>query len=144
LPGNRLALVDEEGGATPPGDVGELVVASPYVSLGQWVEGRLVDDGVESGGGRGWRVFRTGDLVRQRPDGLLERVGRRDRQVKIRGYRVDLDGIEAVLRGHPLVRDVAAVARPNCAEATITLVAYVVAHDGAPSGLIAELKALLR
>ena len=44
LPGNRLALVDEEGRATPPGDVGELIVASPYVSLGRWVEGGLADE----------------------------------------------------------------------------------------------------
>src|SRR6266508_3683882 len=144
LPGNRLALVDEEGRATPPGDVGELIVASPYVSLGRWVEGRLADERVETGGGRGWRIFRTGDLARQRPDGLLERVGRKDMQVKIRGSRVDLDGIEAVLRGHPFVRDVAAVARPSSADGTMTLVAYVSAHDGAPTGLIDELRASLR
>jgi len=144
LPGNRLALVDEAGRATLPGEVGELIVASPYVSLGRWVEGRLADESVESGGGRGWRIFRTGDLVRQRPDGLLERVGRKDRQVKIHGTRVDLDGIEAMLRGHPFVRDVAAVARPNNADGTTTLVAYVSARDEAPGGLIDELKALLR
>ena len=144
LPGNRLALVDEEGRATPPGEVGELIVAGRYVSLGRWVEGRLADESVETGGGRGWRIFRTGDLVRQRPDGLLERVGRKDRQVKIHGSRVDLDGIEAMLRGHPFVRDVAAVARPSRADGTMTLVAYVSVRDDAPSGLIDELKALLR
>jgi amino acid adenylation domain-containing protein len=144
LPGNRLALVDEEGRATSPGEVGELIVASPYVSLGHWLEGRLVDENVETGGGRGWRIFRTGDLVRLRPDGLLERVGRKDRQVKIRGSRVDLDGVEAMLRGHPFVRDVAAVARPSGADGTTTLVAYVSARDEAPAGLIDELKALLR
>jgi len=144
LPGNRLALVDEEDRATPPGEVGELIVASPYVSLGRWVEGRVADESVETGGGRGWRVFRTGDLVRQRPDGLLERVGRRDRQVKIRGSGVDLDGIEAMLRGHPFVRDVAAVARPNSADGTMTVVAYVSARDEAPTGLIDELRTLMR
>jgi non-ribosomal peptide synthetase component F/thioesterase domain-containing protein/acyl carrier protein len=144
LSGNRLALVDEEGGATPPGEVGELIVASPYVSLGRWVDGRLSDEGMETGGGRGWRIFRTGDLVRQRPDGLLERVGRKDRQVKIRGTRVDLDGIEAMLRGHPFVRDVGVVARPGSVDGTTTLVAYVSARDRAPDALIEELKTLMR
>ena len=143
LPGNRLALVDEEGGATPPGEVGELIVASPYVSLGRWVEGGLADESAETGGECGCRMFRTGDLVRQRPDGLLERVGRKDRQVKIRGSRVDLDGVEAMLRGHAFVRDVAAMARPG-PDGTLTLVAYVSARDGAPSGLIDELKGLMR
>jgi non-ribosomal peptide synthetase component F/thioesterase domain-containing protein/acyl carrier protein len=144
LPGNRLAIVDAEGRATPPGEVGELIAASPYVSLGRWVEGRLANEGVESGGGCGWRIFRTGDLVRQRPDGLLERVGRKDRQVKIAGARVDLDGIEAMLRGHSFVRDVAVVARPDSTESTLTLVAYISARNGAPTGLIDELKALMR
>src|SRR5215471_19907178 len=131
LPGNRLALVDESGRTTLPGEIGELIVASPYVSLGQWIDGRLADESVETAGRRGWRIFRTGDLVRQRPDGLLERVGRKDRQVKIRGSRVDLDGVEAMLRGHAFVRDVAVMARPSSADGTVTLVAYVSAHDGA-------------
>jgi thioesterase domain-containing protein/acyl carrier protein len=143
LPGNRLALIDEEGGSTPPGEVGELVVASPYVSLGRWIERGVADESVETGREYGCRVFRTGDLVRQRPDGLLERVGRKDRQVKIRGSRVDLDGVEAMLRGHAFVRDVAAMARPGPG-GTLTLVAYVSARDGAPSGLVDELKQLMR
>jgi acyl-coenzyme A synthetase/AMP-(fatty) acid ligase len=144
LPGNCLALVDEEGHATPPGEVGELIVGSRYVSLGSWVEGRLADENVETDGRCGWRIFRTGDLVRQRPDGLLARVGRKDRQVKIRGSRVDLDGVEARLRGHSSVRDVAVVGRPSHADGTSTLVAYVSAREGAPAGLIDELKALMR
>jgi len=134
LAGNCLAIVDETGRATRPGDVGELIVASPYVALGRWVEGRLADEE---------RVFHTGDLVRQRPDGLLERVGRRNRQVKVRGSRVDLDGVEAMLRGHPFVRDAAAVARSTQDGRATTIVAYVSARDGAAPGLIDELKALM-
>jgi len=136
LPGNPLALVDERGRVPPPGEVGELIVGSRYVSLGSWAEGRLAPSRS--------RIFRTGDLVRQRPDGLLERVGRKDRQVKIRGSRVDLDGVEAMLRGHPFVRDVAVMGRPNHTDGTPTLIAYVSACDGAPAGLIDELKALMR
>ena len=134
LPGNPLALVDEQGRATPPGKVGELIVGSRYVSLGSWAERRLGDESFETGGQCRLRIFRTGDLVRQRPDGLLERVGRKDRQVKIRGSRVDLDGVEAMLRGHPFVRDVAVMGRPSNTDGTSTLVAYVSARDGAPPG----------
>jgi acyl-coenzyme A synthetase/AMP-(fatty) acid ligase/thioesterase domain-containing protein/acyl carrier protein len=125
LPGNRLAIVDEGGSITPPGEIGELMVSSPYVSLGN-------------------RVFRTGDLVRQRQDGLLERVGRKDRQVKIRGARVHLEGVEALLRKHPFVRDVAALARTSSVNGATTLVAYVSPHDEAPTGLFSELRALMR
>jgi non-ribosomal peptide synthetase component F/thioesterase domain-containing protein/acyl carrier protein len=156
LPGNRLALIDENGRNTPPGEVGELVVASPYVALGLWVEGRCaagsiesgLENGLENNGASPRRLFRTGDLVRQRPDGLLDRIGRKDRQVKIRGTRVDLDGVEAVLRRHPFVRDVAALARPamktSGADGEVNLVAYVCPRDGAPAGILDDLKDLMR
>jgi acyl-coenzyme A synthetase/AMP-(fatty) acid ligase len=148
LPGNRLALIDEYGRNTPPGEVGELVVASPYVALGPWVDGRCAAGSVESNGEPPCRLFRTGDLVRQRPDGLLERIGRRDRQVKIRGARIDLDGVEAVLCRHPLVRDVAVLARPaiitSNAVGEVNLVAYVSPRDGEPAGMLDELKELMR
>ena len=149
LPGNRLALIDEHGRNTSTGEVGELVVASPYVALGLWVDGRCAaGSSIESNGAPVCRLFRTGDLVRQRPDGLLERFGRKDRQVKIRGTRVDLDGVEAVLRQHPLVRDVAVLARPaintSGAGGEVNLVAYVSPRDGAPAGMLDDLKEFMR
>ena len=79
--------------------------------------------------------------MRQRPDGLLERIGRKDRQVKIRGARIELDGVEAVLRQHPLVRDVAVIARSAI---ELNLVAYVSLRDGAPAGALDDLKELMR
>ena len=148
LPGNRLALIDEHGRNTPPGEVGELIVGSPYVALGHWVDGRCAAGSIESSGAPSCRVFRTGDLVRQRPDGLLERIGRKDRQVKIRGARVDLDGVEAALRRHPLVRDVGALARPAIktrgADGEVTLVAYVRARGAAHHDLLDEVKEMMR
>jgi len=142
LPGNRLAVIDEYGRNTPPGEVGELVVGSPYVALGLWVDGRCAPGSIESRGAS-CRLFRTGDLVRQRPDGLLERIGRKDRQVKIRGARVDLEGVEAVLRRHPLVRDVAALARSSN-RAEVSLVAYVCLRDRVPASMLDDLKELIR
>jgi len=144
LAGSSLAVIDELGRATPRGDVGELVVASAYVALGHWVDGGCVTAGFESVATLpSHRCFRTGDLVRQRPDGLLERLGRKDRQIKIRGMRVELDSVEAALRQDPFVRDVGALARTS-PDGDVTLVAYVSARDDAPDGLLEELKALMR
>ncbi len=139
LAGNRLAVIDEFGRATRAGEAGELIVRSPYVALGTWVDGRVSAETVGSPCVPGGRVLRTGDLVRVRPDGLLERLGRKDRQVKIRGVRVELEGVECAVRRHPLVHDVGVLARTSRDGETI-LVAYVSARDGAPETLIGELR----
>jgi len=72
----------------------------------------------------GERLFKTGDLVRYRPDGNIEFMGRTDRQVKVRGYRIELEAIEAVLTGHEGVKETAVVARLG-ADGSQRLVAFV-------------------
>ncbi|WP_409284142.1 thioesterase domain-containing protein, partial [Pseudomonas protegens] len=53
----------------------------------------------------GARLYRTGDRVRQRADGVIEYLGRFDHQVKLRGLRIELGEIEARLLEHPQVRE---------------------------------------
>ena len=130
LPGNRLSIVDEAGGPAHPGEVGELAAESPYVSLGVWRNGRCEP---------GLPLFRTGDLVRQRPDGLIERLGRKDRQVKIRGARVELEGVEAALRQHAGVRARTAASRTG-PETDASLAAYVAFGPDVPAGGLPMLK----
>ena len=128
--GNQLAILNEAGQPVRQGQVGELVAGGPYVSLGLWQGG---------GCAPGPAVFRTGDLVRQRPDGLIERLGRKDRQVKIRGVRVELEGVEAALRQQPGVRDAAVLARAG-PEAEASLAAYVAFSADASAGRLQGLK----
>ena len=45
----------------------------------------------------GSTLFRTGDLGRVRPGGLIEILGRQDLQVKVNGFRIELGEIERVL-----------------------------------------------
>ncbi|MFC6930561.1 amino acid adenylation domain-containing protein [Actinomadura yumaensis] len=59
----------------------------------------------------GSRMYRTGDRVRQRPDGSFAYLGRVDRQVKVNGFRIELGEIEAALTEHPAVAAAAAVVR---------------------------------
>ncbi len=146
LSGNRLAVVDEAGCPAPVGGVGELVVASPYVALGVRVAGRFIPQESlpqDSSETSRCRLFRTGDIVRLRSDGLIERLGRKDRQIKIRGTRIDLDGVEAALRQHAFVRDVAAMTR-TAPDDGVRIIAYVCPRDGAPADLRGELRALMR
>ncbi|MCB1920799.1 MAG: amino acid adenylation domain-containing protein, partial [Candidatus Competibacteraceae bacterium] len=81
-------------------------------------------------GGTQWLscVYRTGDVVRWRPDGLLEFIGRSDFQVKIRGFRIELGDIEAVLQQHPDVADAAVISGQNAAGADF-ISAHAVLRD---------------
>src|SRR5437868_9190849 len=70
-------------------------------------------------------LYKTGDLARYRPDGNIEFLGRLDQQVKLRGYRIELGEVEAALRRHSGVRDVAVQTREDT-PGDARLVAYVV------------------
>ncbi len=114
VPGTRLWVLDATGAPVAPGVVGELHVAGGQLADGYWRRPDLTaerfkaaDADIEAGG----RWYATGDLVRWRPDGVLEYVGRSDDQVKVRGFRVELGEVEAALAAHPGVSAAAVVLR---------------------------------
>jgi acyl-CoA synthetase (AMP-forming)/AMP-acid ligase II/thioesterase domain-containing protein len=125
-PGVDFQLVDDQGSAVQPGQAGELVVRSRALALGHWQGGRLEPGPFATDpDDPSVRILRTGDMVRIRPDGLAEMVGRKDRQIKIRGFRIQPGDVENAIRGCDGVADVAVIARRNEEEA-VALVAYVV------------------
>ncbi|KAJ7243193.1 alpha-aminoadipate reductase Lys1p [Mycena haematopus] len=75
------------------------------------------------------RMYRSGDLGRYLPDGLVECTGRADDQVKIRGFRIELGEIDTHLSQHPLVRENVTLVRRDKDEEKI-LVSYFVPLDG--------------
>ena len=87
----------------------------------------------------GGRLYKSGDLTRCLPDGILEFLGRIDGQVKIRGFRIEPGEVEAALARHPDVRETLVLAGEDPAAGGRTpghkrLVAYVTAHpEQAPS-----------
>ncbi|WP_270939325.1 AMP-binding protein, partial [Falsiroseomonas oryzae] len=65
-PGLQVALLDETGAPVPDGEVGELVVTSRTIALGEWQDGRPVPTPriAPAPGRPGERVLRTGDVAR--------------------------------------------------------------------------------
>jgi L-2-aminoadipate reductase len=75
------------------------------------------------------RMYRSGDLGRYLPNGIVECTGRADDQVKIRGFRIELKEIDTYLSQHPLVRENVTLVRRDKDEEKI-LVSYFVPVDG--------------
>ncbi|WP_159061656.1 alpha/beta fold hydrolase, partial [Streptomyces corchorusii] len=75
------------------------------------------------------RTYHTGDLVKWRPDGTLEFIGRIDNQVKLRGYRIELGEIENALNTHPDIHATAVTTREDT-PGNKQLVAYIVPTPG--------------
>ncbi len=144
LPGLEYQIAREDGAPAPDGEVGELVVRSPFVALGRWEKGACVSgDMTPDPANLARRTFRTGDLVRLGPDGLLRSAGRRDRQVKVRGQRVEPAELEAALRRSGAVLDAAVAARQLDGDAV--LVGFVVLRpDMVAKTALATLRTQLR
>jgi amino acid adenylation domain-containing protein len=146
IAGTELYVLDRYGEPVPVGVPGELYIggaalARGYVNRPDVTAERFVQHPFDPRPDA--RLYRSGDLARWRGDGTLDYLGRVDAQVKIRGVRVEPAEVEAVLGGHPSVREVAVIAveghRPN----DVRLVAYVVPGRGEPPA-IADLREFVK
>jgi amino acid adenylation domain-containing protein len=125
-PDASVTIEDDHGRPVAPGETGELVVASRYIGLGYWRDPELTARAFKADpADSSIRIFRTGDLGRMRPDGLLEYVGRADQQIKLRGHRIELGEIEFALAGCAGIEEAAVVARQNQDGLVQSLAAYV-------------------
>jgi radical SAM PhpK family P-methyltransferase len=151
----RLRILDPAGNPVPAGVVGELAIAGAGVARGYLNHPELTAEkfvNVAAKGREGTRssnkkstksqilnptsqiLYKTGDLVRLRPDGNIAFVGRRDFQVNVRGFRIELGEIESRLAAHPQIRE-AVVALREDEEQDKYLCAYVVAHSAEAASL---------
>jgi len=139
-------VLDDRGEVVPVGVPGELHVggaglARGYLGRPTLTAQKFIPDPFsnEPSG----RLYRSGDLVRWRPDGALEFLGRIDQQVKIRGFRIELGEIEAALLTHSDLRQAAVIAREDV-PGEKQLVAYVVVDGAADINLQDALRQHLR
>lgn len=127
----RIYILDDHMRPVPLGVTGEIYIGGAGVARGYWNQSELtakrfiIDPFNDEPNAR---LYRSGDLGRWRPDGLIEYLGRNDQQVKIRGFRIELGEIEAQLARHGLVKEAAVVALDDVTGSK-RLVAYIVLRD---------------
>ncbi|UFS93044.1 (2,3-dihydroxybenzoyl)adenylate synthase [Nocardia huaxiensis] len=105
---DEFKAVDDEGNEVPPGADGNLITQGPYTIRGYFDN---AEANARSFTADGW--YRTGDIVRIRPDGNLVVQGRAGDWVNRGGEKVSAEELEAHLLEHPGIRDVIIIGSPD-------------------------------
>lgn len=133
---DEILVVDTDGRPVADGAEGELLARGPYTIRGYY---RAEEQNRRSFTPDGY--FRTGDLVRRRPDGNIVVVGRIKDIINRGGEKVPAEEIEEHLLTHHAIRDAAVVgvADPVMGEKTVAFVIF--REEGVSSSTV---KAFLR
>lgn len=103
----RIKLLDEHRREVPEGEVGELYSRTPWCFQGYW---NLPEKTAQAFHGS-W--LSVGDMARRDADGFYTLVDRKNNMIISGGENIYPSEIENLLGGHPKVRDVAVVGRPD-------------------------------
>jgi len=109
LPGTECRVVDPDNPSVDvsPGERGELIVRGPQVFSGYYGRPEETEEVFVDG----W--FRTGDIVTIDDTGFVRIVDRIKELIITGGFNVAPTEVEAVLRQHPAIADVAVVGLPS-------------------------------
>lgn len=125
-PGHDIRVIDEDGKELPRGEVGELVGRSDIMMSG-YHNRKEQTDAATWISPDGLPFIRTGDVGRFDADGFVELMDRKKDMIISGGFNIYPSDLEAVLRQHPDVADVAVVGVAS-AEWGETPVAFVVSR----------------
>lgn len=146
LNGDQRHVLDDDLRPVPQGTLGQLAVGGLGTALGYYGRPDLTEKAfVTLPDDPSGRVYLTGDLVRERADGVFEFNGRADRQIKINGQRIELDAVEHAMRKDDGIEDAVAVARPRPTGGK-QIVAFAIATpncDDTPDAILNRLRVIL-
>lgn len=140
LPGVTLRVMEDDGKAVAPGEIGGIQVKGPNVFKGYW---RMPEKTAEEFTADGF--FKTGDVGKVDERGYVTIVGRSKDLIISGGYNVYPAEIEGYINDMPGVAESAVIGVPHPDFGEVG-VAVIIAKPGAtvePDRVIAELKAKL-
>jgi amino acid adenylation domain-containing protein len=127
--GESLLVLNDRLQPMPQGEIGDLYLGGVGLSPGYWREPDKTKAAFvpnPNGASPEERVYKTGDLAKVGPDGLVYFLGRADTQIKSRGYRIELGEIEAALNAMVSLQESAIVAiQSDGFEGAVICCAYV-------------------
>ena len=139
IPGQQLVLVRDDDAVAAPGELGEICGYGRLVMEGYHNRPDATEEATwVDPSGRRW--LRTGDIGRIDADGFLYVVDRKKDMILSGSQNIYPADIEAVMREHPAVADVAVIGVPSERWGETPL-GVVVAHDGADTRTAADLVA---
>jgi salicylate---CoA ligase len=106
--GDEVRLVGELDHEVPEGEPGSLLTRGPYTPRGYY---RAAEQNARAFTADGW--YRSGDIVRRRPDGNLVVEGRDKDMINRGGEKISAEEVENLIYQLPQVTHVAAVAMPD-------------------------------
>jgi long-chain acyl-CoA synthetase len=125
LPSTEAAILDDDGGPMPLGDVGEICLRGPQVMKGYWNQ---PEESVEMFTADGW--LRTGDMGVMDERGSVRITDRKKDMIIVSGFKVFPNEIEDVLTLHPDVLEAAAIGIKNERSGETVKVVVVPANPG--------------
>ncbi|MBY0566479.1 MAG: acyl--CoA ligase [Hyphomonadaceae bacterium] len=132
-PGHDIRVINDDGQELPRGEVGELVGRSEIMMSGYHNRKEQTDAAIWISP-EGLPFIRTGDVGRYDADGFIELMDRKKDMIISGGFNIYPSDLEAVLRQHADVADVAVVGVPS-AEWGETPVAFVVSRGADAAAL---------
>jgi fatty-acyl-CoA synthase len=102
-----IRLLDPEGREVPDGEVGELFSRTSYVFDGYWKNEAKTSEAFRG------EWCSVGDMARRDADGFIHLVDRKSNMIISGGENIYPSEVEAVLGGHPAVKDVAVIGMPH-------------------------------
>jgi 2,3-dihydroxybenzoate-AMP ligase len=107
-PGDEVRIVDPFDQDLPDGTAGALLTRGPYTPLGYY---RAAEQNARALTADGW--YRSGDIVRRRPDGNLVVEGRDKDMINRGGEKISAEEVENLAYSLPQIAQAAAVAMPD-------------------------------